>query len=45
VDSHRVIVRGKGDVERTVVITDRARADVNTYLAARADDVPALFVS
>lgn len=43
--SHRVIVRGKGDVERSVVITARARAEVNAYLKARTDDGPALFVS
>ena len=29
-----------GDVERTVVITDRARTEVDTYLDARTD--PAL---
>ena len=40
-----VIVRGKGDVERSVVITDRARTEINLYLAARQDDGPALFVS
>jgi integrase/recombinase XerD len=44
-NSHRVIVRGKGDVERSVVITARARAEVDTYLAARTDSTPALFVS
>ncbi len=40
-----VIVRGKGDVERSVVITDRARTEVNSYLAARTDQGAALFVS
>ncbi len=40
-----VIVRGKGDIERSVVITQRARTEVNLYLAARDDDGPALFVS
>lgn len=40
-----VIVRGKGDVERSVVITDRARTEVDAYLYARDDDGPALFVS
>lgn len=44
-NTHRVIVRGKGDIERTVVITDRARTEVNAYLEARTDDAPALFVS
>ncbi|MGI9093406.1 MAG: site-specific integrase [Mycobacteriales bacterium] len=41
----RVVVRGKGDVERTVVITDRTREITNRYLAARTDDAPALFIS
>ena len=40
-----VIVCGKGDVERSVVITQRARTEVNRYLAARDDDGLALFVS
>ena len=40
-----VIVRGKGDVERSVVITDRARTEVNAYLAARTEQGAALFVS
>ncbi len=40
-----VIVRGKGDVERSVVITDRARTEVNAYLAGRTDQGAALFVS
>ena len=40
-----VIVRGKGDVERSVVVTERARHEVNTYLAAREDHGAALFVS
>lgn len=42
---HTVIVRGKGDVDRSVVITDRARAEVDRYLTARTDEGPALFVS
>jgi site-specific recombinase XerD len=41
----RLFVRGKGDVERTVVVTDRARAEVEAYLASRSDDCPALFIS
>jgi site-specific recombinase XerD len=41
----RVIVRGKGDIERTVVITARAHDEVDAYLGARTDDCPALFVS
>jgi hypothetical protein len=32
-------------VERSVVITERARREVNTYLAARKDHGAALFVS
>jgi site-specific recombinase XerD len=40
-----VIVRGKGDVERSVVITARCRTVVQVYLAAREDDGPALFCS
>jgi site-specific recombinase XerD len=32
----RVIVRGKGDVERSVVITEHARQEVDRYLTARA---------
>lgn len=41
----RVSVIGKGDTERSVVITDRARGEVDTYLASRTDSEPALFVS
>ena len=44
-DRERVIVRGKGDVERTAVITELARSAVERYLAARTDDVPPLFLS
>lgn len=44
-NTHRVIVRGKGDVERSVVITERARTEVDAYLTARTDADPALFVS
>ncbi|HEY8719329.1 tyrosine-type recombinase/integrase [Pengzhenrongella sp.] len=44
-NSSRVIVRGKGDVERTVVITDRARTEIDRYLDARTDPGAALFVS
>jgi integrase/recombinase XerD len=42
---HTVIVRGKGDIDRSVVITDRARTEVDHYLQARTDPSPALFVS
>jgi site-specific recombinase XerD len=41
----RVVVRGKGDVERTAVITEHARFEVERYLAARSDTAPPLFVS
>lgn len=40
----RVIVRGKGDVERAAVITDHARVEVERYLAARGDDAAPLFL-
>lgn len=42
---HTVIVRGKGDIDRSVVITDRARDEVDRYLQGRTDTGPALFVS
>jgi site-specific recombinase XerC len=38
------VVRGKGDRERSVLITDSARAAVDEYLAARDDDAPGWFV-
>jgi integrase/recombinase XerD len=41
----RVIVWGKGDVERTAVITEHARDEVERYLAVRRDDAPPLFLS
>jgi site-specific recombinase XerD len=41
----RVVVRGKGDIERAAVITRHARDEVERYLAARADDAPPLFLS
>jgi integrase/recombinase XerD len=40
----RVVVRGKGDRERSVLITENARHAVDEYLAARGDSSPALFV-
>ena len=40
----RVTVRGKGDRERVVVLTDRARTAVRDYLSARTDASPALFI-
>ena len=44
-NTRSVIVRGKGDVERSVVITERARTEVDAYLAARDEVGTALFVS
>lgn len=44
-NTRRVIVRGKGDIERTVVITARARTEVDAYLQARTEGAPALFIS
>ena len=42
----RVTVRGKGDRERVVMVTERARRAMRAYLAARGEDPsPALFVS
>ena len=39
----RMRVIGKGDRERTVLITEKARQAVEGYLAARTDPSPALF--
>ncbi|MGI8846880.1 MAG: tyrosine-type recombinase/integrase [Candidatus Dormibacteria bacterium] len=41
----RVVVRGKGDREREVLVTERARSAMDTYLEARNDHSPALFIS
>jgi hypothetical protein len=41
----RLWVVGKGDRERTVQVTDKARAAVDDYLTARTDHSPALFIS
>ena len=41
----RVTVRGKGDRERVVLLTERARAAMCDYLSARADVSRALFIS
>ncbi|HEV3232708.1 MAG TPA: tyrosine-type recombinase/integrase [Candidatus Dormibacteraeota bacterium] len=41
----RVVVRGKGDKERVVELTERARHALAAYLAARTDPSPALFIS
>ena len=40
----RLTLRGKGDRERTAMVTDRARRAVDAYLAARQDPSPALFI-
>lgn len=40
----RVTVRGKGDRERVVLVTDRARTAMRDYLSARTDASPALFI-
>jgi integrase len=39
-----IVVRGKGDRERSVLVTDNARHAVDEYLAARGASSPALFV-
>src|SRR5947209_4397927 len=41
----RMWVVGKGDRERVVQVTDKARLAVQEYLTARTDHSPALFVS
>jgi site-specific recombinase XerD len=40
-----VTVRGKGDRERVLIVTERAREAVDEYLDARDDPSPALFIS
>ena len=40
-----LVVRGKGDRERTAMVTARARDAVDDYLAARDDPSSALFIS
>src|SRR5947199_146238 len=40
----RMWVLGKGDRERIVQVTDKARAAVEDYLTAREDHSPALFI-
>ena len=41
----RLTVLGKGDKERVVTVTARARDAVDEYLAARTDPSPALFIA
>lgn len=41
----RLTVVGKGDKERVVTVTARARDAVDDYLAARTDPSPALFIA
>lgn len=43
-NSGRIFVKGKGRKERFVYLTDRARHWVETYLATREDEAPALWV-
>lgn len=45
VQRDRITVRGKGDRERIVLLTERARRFLREYLAARRDSSPALFIS
>jgi integrase/recombinase XerD len=40
----RILIMGKGRKERFVYITPRARQHLNSYLAIREDDCPALFI-
>lgn len=42
--NERLMVLGKGDKERVVNVTDRARDAVDEYLAERKDPSPALFI-
>lgn len=39
------VVRGKGQKDRPIFISQRAAHNIETYLAARADTLPALFLS
>lgn len=41
----RITVRGKGDRERVVLVTGKARDAMDAYLSDRTDPSPALFVS
>jgi site-specific recombinase XerC len=43
-DPRRIGVIDKGDRERTVTVTEKARQAVEEYLAARDDPSPALFI-
>jgi integrase/recombinase XerD len=40
----RMAVIGKGDSERTLIITEKTRQSMEDYLEARADPSPALFI-
>lgn len=42
---HEFMVRGKGQKDRPVFISDTASDCVNNYLASRSDDLPALFIN
>ena len=43
-DSGRIFITGKGRKQRFVYLTPRAKRHVDTYLATRQDDCPALFI-
>lgn len=44
-ETSSVIVCGKGDKERKVYLSEKAKYYLNQYLESRTDDCPALFVS
>ena len=39
------VVRGKGQKDRPIFISPRAAESIDTYLSARSDDLPALFLN
>ena len=43
-DTGRIFITGKGRKQRFVYLTPRARQHLDTYLMARQDDCPALFI-
>jgi len=43
-DTGRIFITGKGRKQRFVYLTPRARQHLDTYLVARQDDCPALFI-
>lgn len=40
----RIFIRGKGNKERFVYLTERAKKHIDDYLALRTDESPALFI-